>query len=189
MRTCTVRRRTKETDVTVKVNLDGKGNASVKTGIKFLDHMLSSLAKHGYLDLDVRATGDLSHHIVEDVAITLGQALDKALGDRKGIARMGWAAVPMDEALVLLALDLSGRAYAEISLELKGKKIEDMSADLLEHFLDSLAKNGRFNLHVLVLRGKNDHHKVEAVFKALGISLREAVKQMGEGVPSTKGVL
>lgn len=189
MRNCTVRRKTKETDVTVRINLDGSGKSSVETGLEFLNHMLSSMAKHGRFDLEVTASGDLKHHIVEDVAICLGLAVDKALGEKKDIARVGAAVVPMDDALVLVAVDLSGRAYSEISLKVKGRKIEDVSADLLEHFLDTFTKNGRFNLHVVVLRGKNDHHKVEATFKALGIALREAVRQIGGGIPSTKGVL
>ncbi|MEM2250628.1 MAG: imidazoleglycerol-phosphate dehydratase HisB [Candidatus Hadarchaeales archaeon] len=189
MRDCTVHRKTKETDIKVKINLDGSGKSSIETGIEFLNHMLASMAKHGRFDLEVTATGDLKHHIVEDVAICLGLAVDKALGEKKDIARIGTAVVPMDDALVLVAVDLSGRAYSDISLKAKARKIEDISADLLEHFLDTFAKNGRFNLHVIVLKGKNDHHKIEAAFKALGVALREAVKQIGGGIPSTKGVL
>ncbi len=189
MRTCTLRRKTQETDITVKINLDGSGRVQVSTGFKFFDHMLSSLGKHGRIDLEVKATGDLSHHVIEDVGICIGQALDKVLADRRGIARMGDAVIPMDDALVLVAVDLSGRAYSDISLKLRKKRIEDVSSDILKHFLDTFAKNGRFNLHIMVLKGENDHHKVEAAFKALGIALKKAVQVVGREVPSTKGVL
>jgi len=189
MRTCTVQRKTRETEVMVKLNLDGSGRTTASTGFRFFDHMLESFGKHGLMDLEVRATGDLQHHIVEDVGICLGQALDRALAERRGIARMGDAIVPMDDALVLVAVDLGGRAYTDISIRLTKKKLEDTSTDMIKHFLCTFATNGRFNLHVMVLRGENDHHKVEAIFKALGIALRKAVQIIGKEIPTTKGVL
>ncbi|MCS7131594.1 MAG: imidazoleglycerol-phosphate dehydratase HisB [Hadesarchaea archaeon] len=191
MRIGEFQRRTKETDVRVRLNLDGSGEAKVDTGIKFLDHLLSTFAKHGCLDIEVRARGDLEHHIAEDVMIALGSALEKALGEKKGIRRMGDAILPMDDALVLAAVDLSGRAYADIDVKFAKKRLDDLSADLIEHLLQTLAVNGKLNLHVQVLRGRNDHHKAEAIFKALGVALAEAASEEPKrrGVPSTKGVL
>jgi imidazoleglycerol-phosphate dehydratase len=191
MRTGYVSRKTKETEVTVKINLDGSGVAKVTTGIKFLDHLLNSFAKHGCFDLTVKARGDLEHHIAEDVIIALGEALAKALGTKSGIRRMGDAIVPMDDALVMVAVDLGGRAYAETEVEFAKKKLDDMSSDLIEHLLQTLATNAKMNLHTQVIRGRNDHHKAEAIFKALGIALAEAVSRESRrtGVPSTKGVI
>ena len=191
MRTGRISRWTKETEVEVRLNLDGSGKADVKTGIEFFNHLLSSFAKHGCFDLRVRARGDLEHHVVEDVAIALGAALEKALGRKVGIRRMGDAIVPMDDALVLVAVDLSGRAYADIEVKFVKRKLDNLSADLIAHVLETLATNGRFNLHVQVLRGRNDHHKAEAIFKALGVALAEAVckEPRRRGVPSTKGVI
>ena len=191
MRTGSVRRKTKETEIAVKINLDGSGIAKVNTGIKFLDHLLNSFAKHGCFDLTVKARGDLEHHIAEDVIIALGEALDKALGTKSGIRRMGDAIVPMDDALVLVAVDLGGRAYAETEEKFAKKKLDDLSSDLIEHLLQTLATNAKLNLHTQVIRGRNDHHKAEAIFKALGIALAEAVRRDPRrvGVPSTKGVI
>jgi imidazoleglycerol-phosphate dehydratase len=191
MRVGKLRRRTKETDVEVRLNLDGSGEARVDTGIKFLDHLLSALAKHGCFDLEVRARGDFEHHVAEDVMIAIGSALEKALGEKTGIHRMGDAILPMDDALVLVAVDLSGRAYADVDVKFTKKRLDDLSADLVEHLLQTLAANGKLNLHVQVLRGRNDHHKAEAIFKALGVALAEAVSEgpRRRGVPSTKGVL
>jgi imidazoleglycerol-phosphate dehydratase len=191
MRVGKLRRRTKETDVEVRLNLDGSGEARVDTGIKFLDHLLSALAKHGCFDLEVRARGDFEHHVAEDVMIAIGSALEKALGEKTGIRRMGDAILPMDDALVLVAVDLSGRAYADVDVKFAKKRLDDLSADLVEHLLQTLAANGKLNLHVQVLRGRNDHHKAEAIFKALGVALAEAVSEgpRRRGVPSTKGVL
>ena len=198
MRIGKVSRKTKETAVDLRLNLDGSGEVDVKTectalrkGIEFFDHLLSSFAKHGCFDLKIRARGDLEHHIAEDTMIALGEALDKALGAKTGIQRMGDAVVPMDDALVLAAVDLSGRAYAEIKAKFAKRKLADLSSDLIEHILQTFASNGRFNLHVQVLRGKNDHHKAEAIFKALGVALARAVGKAPRrrGVPSTKGVI
>ncbi len=191
MRKAKIVRKTKETNVEVELNLDGVGRARADTTIKFLDHLISSMAKHGGFDIRLKARGDLSHHIAEDSMIALGEALEKALGKKLGIERIGDITTPMDDALVLVAIDLSGRAYPDIEAEFKMKKIDDLNTDLIVHLLQTLAINGRFNLHVKVLRGKNDHHKAEAMFKGLGIALRKAVaKTAGRaGVPSTKGVV
>jgi imidazoleglycerol-phosphate dehydratase len=186
-----VRRKTKETAVEVRINLDGSGKARVDTGIKFLDHLLSSFAKHGCIDLELRARGDFEHHIAEDAMIALGEAIERALGKKAGIQRMGDAVVPMDDALVLAAVDLSGRAYPDIEARFSKRRLDDLSSDMVGHMLEALATNGRFNLHVRVLRGKNDHHKAEAIFKALGVALARASSKSSRrrGVPSTKGVL
>ncbi len=191
MRVSKIKRKTKETEVEARINLDGSGTASVDTGIKFFDHMLSSFAKHGCFDLRVKARGDFEHHVAEDTMIALGEAIDRALGAKAGIRRMGDAIVPMDDALALAAVDLSGRAYPEIEVKFAKRKVGDLSSDLIKHVLQVLAINGKFNLHVQVLRGQNDHHKAEAIFKALGVALAEAVSKSArrKGVPSTKGVI
>jgi len=186
-----VSRRTSETDIHVKVDLDGAGIADVDTGVKFLDHMLESLATHSLIDIKVQAVGDLTHHIVEDVAICLGEALLKALGDAKGIRRFGYAIVPMDCSLAFAAVDLSRRPYVKVDLKLRGKKIEDMPCENIIHFVESLATALRANVHVWVQYGSNDHHKAEAAFKALALSIRQAVSvdPRRRGVPSSKGVI
>jgi len=186
-----VSRKTGETDIHVKVNLDGKGIADANTGVKFLDHMLNSLATHSLIDITVQAVGDLAHHILEDVAICLGEALLKALGEMKGIKRFGYAIVPMDCSLAFAAVDLSKRPYVKVDLKLRGKKIEDMPCEDIIHFIESLATALRANVHVWVQYGSNDHHKVEAAFKALALSLRQAVSidPRRSGIPSSKGVI
>jgi imidazoleglycerol-phosphate dehydratase len=195
MRTATTERRTTETQVQVTLDLGGSGRCDVSTGIGFLDHMLRHVAVHGLLDLTVRAQGDLEidpHHTVEDVALALGACLDRALGERKGLVRMGYAYVPMDEALAFVAVDLSGRPYAVIDADWGGPAIGQMPTTLVPHFLESLAVTGRMNLHARVLYGRDDHHKAEALFKALGRALEMAVRvepRRGGNVPSTKGVL
>ncbi len=195
MRTSTLDRRTAETQVQVTINLDGSGQYDVSTGVGFLDHVLRHVAVHGLLDLTVRAQGDLEidpHHTVEDVALTLGACLDQALGDRKGIARMGQAYVPMDEALAFVAIDLSGRPYSVVQSEWDAPTIGQLPTTLVSHFLESLATAGRFNLHARVLYGRDDHHKAEALFKALGRALEMAVRiepRRAGRVPSTKGML
>lgn len=191
MRTGEVSRRTRETDVYVKVNLDGSGASDVVTGVGFLDHMLVSLATHSLIDITAKASGDLTHHTVEDVAICLGEAILEALGDARGISRFGWAIVPMDCSLAFAALDLARRPYVKVNLKLRGKKVEDMPCENILHFLESLAMALRANVHVWVEYGSNDHHKVEAAFKALALSLRQAVSvdPRRRGVPSSKGVI
>lgn len=191
-RTASIARKTKETDVSIELDLDGSGEADVKTGIGFLDHMLTALSKHARFDLTVRCTGDLetgTHHTSEDVALSLGSALDAALGDRSGIRRFGHAYVPLDEALVRAVIDLSGRPWPEITLGLKRERIGTLPCEDIVHVLQSFAIAGRMSLHVDVIRGDNDHHRAEAAFKACAVALRAAVGRDGAGVPSTKGVL
>jgi imidazoleglycerol-phosphate dehydratase len=194
VRSATVDRTTGETEVHLTLELDGRGKAKVSTGIGFLDHMLALFAHHGLFDLTVQATGDLhvdAHHTVEDVAICLGQALDRALGDRAGIVRTGHSYVPMDEALGFVAVDLSGRPYTVIDATWHGTPLGGLDPDLVRHFLETVAFHGRLNLHGRVLYGRNDHHQAEALFKALGRALDMAtqVDARRQGVPSTKGML
>jgi imidazoleglycerol-phosphate dehydratase len=197
MRIATLERKTSETQVQVTLNLDGSGQNDVSTGVRFLDHLLRHVAVHGLFDLTVRATGDLEidlHHTIEDVALTLGACLDQAASDRKGIVRMGHAYVPMDEALAFVAVDLSGRPYSVVeggwSAPIIGS--QNVPTTLIPHFLESLAVAGRLNLHARVLYGRDDHHKAEALFKALGRALEMAVRiepRRATQIPSTKGVL
>ena len=195
MRTSTLSRKTTETNITLSLNLDGSGKANIATGVGFLDHMLRHIAVHGLFDLDVKASGDLEidpHHTVEDVGIVLGQALDQALGDRKGIVRMGSAYVPMDEALAFVAVDLSGRPYAVIKAEWHTSAIGLLPTTLIPHFLESFAFNAKINLHACVEYGREDHHQAEALFKALGRALVAATlidPRRAGSVPSTKGTL
>ncbi len=194
MRTAEVTRNTKETQIRVKVNLDGKGVAKLSTGLPFLEHMLELFAKHGLFDLQVNCKGDLEiddHHSVEDIAITLGQALVQALADKAGINRYGEAVVPMDEALCRAVIDLSGRFYLVYEVQTKRQKIGNFSVELAEHFWRSFAETARFNLHIDCLRGRNTHHILEGTFKASARALRQAVELNSRvsGVLSTKGSL
>ena len=188
-------RDTRETQISAEWALDGTGRADVQSGIGYLDHMLDSLARHGLFDLRVRAAGDLhvdEHHTVEDVAIALGRALGEAVGDRRGLRRMGDATVPLDEALALAAVDLSGRGLATLDIPLRGPRLGQLPTEMVPHFFQSLAMEAHITLHVHVLRGENDHHKVEAAFKALAKALDWATSidpRVAEQVPSTKGVL
>ena len=191
MRKAEYNRTTRETDITTKVNLDGSGEANVDTSIKFLDHMLTSLASHSLIDISVKATGDLSHHIVEDVAIVLGEALLKAVSQNKRITRFADATVPMDESLARCSIDIGNRPYHFIELCLDDPMIEDMSTQDITHFLETLSLSMRANIHIEVLHGSNDHHKAEAAFKALARCLRTATRldPRRTDVPSSKGVL
>lgn len=186
-------RRTAETDVTVRLELDGDGTADVQTGIGFLDHMYTALSKHSGINLFVRCSGDLQvddHHTAEDTALVIGAALNEALGERVGIQRFGDAHVPLDEALAFAAIDISGRPFAAIDLNLTRPNIGQIACENLSHVLSSLAMAARLTLHVKVLAGINDHHKAEAAFKSVAVALRCAVRQTGEAsIPSTKGVL
>jgi imidazoleglycerol-phosphate dehydratase len=183
-------RRTAETDVTVDLLLDGSGCADVSTGIGFLDHLLTALVRHARLDVTLTCKGDLKvddHHTAEDTALAFGQALDQALGDRRGVARFGWALAPLDEALARVAIDLSGRPFADVQLGLKREMLGALSAENVSHVLRSLAMAARLTLHVDVLKGENDHHRAEAAFKATALALRQAVAASGfADVPSTK---
>jgi imidazoleglycerol-phosphate dehydratase len=185
-------RKTTETDINLELNLDGVGKYEIDTGVGFLDHMLSHLSKHGKIDLTVKAKGDLktdAHHTVEDISICLGECLLKALGDKKGIARYGYSSVPMEDALANVTVDLSGRSSCVYNVEYRTDKIGDFDVDCLEEMLRSFSNNGKFNLHINVPYGTNSHHIAEAIFKALGKALSEAVKIVGTDVPSTKGTL
>lgn len=191
MRTAKQKRKTRETSIEIKLNLDGSGSADIDTGVAFFDHMLTSLARHGGLDLTVQAQGDVhvdEHHTIEDVGIVLGSALSKALGDKKGIARFGEARVPMDEALAEVALDLGGRSYLMFDARFMSSKVGDFGTQMTRHFFESLVSNSGINVHMKV-EGENDHHKIEALFKAFAVALRRAAVVGGDGVPSTKGVL
>ena len=189
-----IRRKTKETDVRVKLNLDGSGQSQIAIGLPFLEHMLELFAKHGLFDLHVTCNGDLhidDHHSVEDIAITMGQALAQALADKAGINRYGEAVVPMDEALCRAVIDLSGRFYLVYEVPTKRQKIGNFSVELAEHFWRSFAETAKFNLHIDCLRGRNTHHILEGTFKASARALRQAVERNSRvtGVPSTKGSL
>jgi imidazoleglycerol-phosphate dehydratase len=194
-RTAEIRRETRETTIEVRLDVDGTGRAEISTGIGFLDHMLDSLARHSRFDLMVKATGDLhidAHHTAEDVAIVLGQALDRALGEKRGLRRFADATVPLDEALVQVVVDLSGRGVAVVDLPFRGEMIGTLPTEMVPHFLKSFAVEGRLTLHVRHLAGENDHHRAEATFKALARSLELATRvdpRIASQVPSTKGAL
>lgn len=194
-RVAIIARTTGETEVRLRLGVDGAGQAEVATGIGFLDHLLTLFARHGQFDLQVEARGDLQvdeHHTAEDVCICLGRALDEALGERRGIVRTAHAYVPMDEALALVAIDLGGRPYAVVRAEFVTPRLGQLGTDLVGHLLESIAFQGRLNLHAQVLYGSNDHHKVEALFKALGRALDAATSidpRLEGQVPSTKGTL
>lgn len=193
MTTATIERITTETRVVVELNVAGQGQAHVSTGIGFLDHLLSALARHARFDLTVHCDGDRlvdDHHSVEDVALAVGNALDRALGERRGITRFGHAIVPLDEALARVAIDLSGRPFADVNLGLRRETIGTLATENITHFLRSLASTARMALHVDVLKGENDHHRAESAFKATALALRQACAASGfDDVPSTKGTL
>jgi imidazoleglycerol phosphate dehydratase HisB len=185
-------RETTEVTINGYLDLDGSGVADVKTGLGFLDHMLTTLARHGRFDLELVAGGDLGvddHHTVEDCAIVLGRALDQALGDRSGITRFGYAYAPLDESLSRAVVDLSGRPWPEITIDFSRDMVGEVATENIVHFLTSFAVEGRMALHVDLIRGDNDHHKSESAFKAVAMALRAAVSASGTDVPSTKGTL
>ncbi|MHA1292620.1 MAG: imidazoleglycerol-phosphate dehydratase HisB [Promethearchaeota archaeon] len=184
-----VSRMTQETKIEVKLNLDGSGKYEIDTGLKFMDHMLILLTKHSGIDLKVKATGDLTHHIIEDIGITLGDCFNKALGDKKGINRYGFALIPMDETLARCVLDFSGRKALILDLKLNECNIEDVATEDIIHFYNSFAENAKMNLHIQILYGEDQHHKVEATFKALARAIKEAIKIVSKEIPSTKGVI
>jgi imidazoleglycerol-phosphate dehydratase len=193
-RAASVERSTKETQIRLDLELDGVGRAEISTGVGFFDHMLDLLARHARMNLNVSANGDLetgSHHTTEDVGIVLGQALDRALGDRSGIARYGDAMVPMDEALGACAIDVSGRPYCSFEADLPATTIAGFETELTEEFFRAVANNAKLTIHLRALEGTNAHHKIEACFKAFARALREAVSidDSEQGIPSTKGVL
>ena len=187
-----VSRKTGETDIQIELNIDGSGRFEIETGINIVDHFLSQLARHGLFDITISATGDNQHHIVEDVAICLGKAFNKALGEKKGITRMGHAMVPMDEALVVVAVDIGGRAYSVIDVSFARTSIDGLCADLVRHFLETFASEAKINLHARVLTGINDHHRAEALFKAFGRALDSSTRvddRVIGKIPSTKNII
>ena len=191
-RTAKIERKTAETNISVSLNLDGVGKYDIDTGVGFLDHMLTHLSKHGRIDLQLKAQGDLEvdgHHTVEDVAICLGNCLTEAIGDKRGIARYGNSTVPMEDALASVAIDLSGRPFCVYDVKYNTEKIGDFDVECIEELLRSFANHGKFNLHITVAHGTNSHHIAEAIFKALGQALAQAVKITGDDIPSTKGTL
>lgn len=194
MRTATITRKTKETDITLTINLDGTGEGKIETGIGFFDHMLNSFAKHSLIDLELKCQGDLivdCHHTIEDCGIALGMAIKKALGDKNKIARYGDATIPMDEALILCAVDLSGRAYLRFTGEFNSERVGYFDTEMVEEFFYAVSQNAKMNLHIKQLDGKNSHHIIEGMFKSFAVALRKAVSVNDRitGTLSTKGVL
>jgi imidazoleglycerol-phosphate dehydratase len=193
-RNASVKRKTSETDIAVSIELDGNGTSNIDTGIGFFDHMLILMTKHGLINLDIKAVGDLyidCHHTIEDVGIALGSCIKEALGDKASIKRYGTSYVPMDETLALVSLDISGRPFLVFDAEFSSDQVGTMDTQMVEEFLRAVAFNAGITLHVKILHGKNDHHKIEAIFKALGRALREAFEKDSriKGVMSTKGSL
>jgi imidazoleglycerol-phosphate dehydratase len=195
VRRALIDRRTTETQIAVKLRLDGAGRYRVRTGVRFLDHMLELFARHGGFDLDLAATGDLDvdqHHTVEDVGIALGEAVSQALGDRRGINRAGYFVMPMDETLAVAAIDLGGRPHTVVDLKVAVRTVGDLQTELVQDFFEGFAMAARANVHMKVLYGRSNHHKIEAVFKAFGRALRVACakdKRLARMLPSTKGLL
>lgn len=195
MRRAVIDRRTRETQIRVRIGIEGKGRYDITTGIRFLDHMLELVARHGAFDLEIRAKGDLDvdqHHTVEDLGIAIGEAVSKALGNRKGINRAGYFIMPMDETLAVAAVDLGGRAHAVVDLGVKVRLVGDLQSELIHDFFEGFALGVRGNVHVKVMYGRSNHHRVEAAFKAFGRALRVACgkdKQLARMLPSTKGLL
>ncbi len=185
------KRKTSETEIDISLNLDGKGQYTVETGVDFLDHMLESFARHGFFDLEIRAQGDVEvddHHTVEDVGILLGEVFKEVVGDKKGIKRIAHSIVPMDEALATVAVDISGRSYCIMDMNFHKPQVGDLSTENVEHFLESFAHSAHININARV-EGENDHHQIEALFKALARALKDAVQVEHDQIPSTKGVL
>ena len=191
MRKKELMRKTSETDVKISLNLEGNGRSDVSTGIEFFDHMLNSFARHSFFDLEVKAEGDTGvddHHTVEDVGILLGDVFKEAIGDKRGIKRMSHAIVPMDDALATVAVDVSGRSYSVMNFKFKKSKVGDLSTENVEHFFESFANSARININARV-EGENDHHQIEALFKAFARALSDASRVEHDTIPSTKGVL
>jgi len=191
-RLATVKRETKETNISLELNIDGSGKCKVSTGIPMFDHLLEQVARHGVFDIKLSATSDDQHHLVEDVAICLGKALGEALGEKRGIVRMANAILPMDDALAMVAVDISGRGYTVLELPFSDNDMAGFPTDLIRHFLESFAIEARLNLHAKVIYGVNDHHKAEALFKALGRTLDSATRideRISDELPSTKDLI
>ena len=191
MREKTQSRKTSETDITISLDIDGEGQFNNETGIEFFNHMLDSFTKHGYFNLEVKATGDVGvddHHTVEDVGILLGEVYNNAIGDKRGIKRMGHAIIPMDDALATVAVDISGRSYSVLDIGFNKSKVGDLSTENVEHFFESFANSAKININAKV-EGENDHHKIEALFKAFARALKDASIIEHDSIPSTKGIL
>jgi imidazoleglycerol-phosphate dehydratase len=191
-RTAKVKRDTQETSIQVELTIDGKSTHEITTGIRFFDHMLCQLAQHGIFDIKLSATGSDNHHVIEDTAMTLGKAFSQALGERQGINRMAHSFVPMDDALVMVALDVGGRGYSVVEIPFNHSNISDMPSDLIRHFIITFASEAKINIHAKVLHGVNDHHKAEATFKALARALDQATRidsRISDILPSTKKVI
>lgn len=192
MREAKIKRKTKEVEISGIINLDGEGKSEVETGIKFFNHILTTIVKHSMIDLTIKASGDLAHHLIEDVGIAIGSAILEALGEKKGIKRFGYAYIPMDEALARTVIDLSGRPYAKINLNISQEKIEDAKTEDIIHFFSSLAQASKSTLHIKVIYGVNAHHKVEAVAKSFALALKEAIsidEKLKGKIPSVKEAL
>ena len=195
MRKAEINRKTKETDISLSLNLDGKGNSNINSGCGFLDHMLTLFAKHARFDLELTCKGDIEvdyHHTAEDIGIALGDAFSKALGDKKGIVRYGNFLLPMDETLIMSAVDISGRSHLSYSADVRAKKVGDFDTELVEEFFEAFVRNAKITLHVIKISGKNSHHILEGIYKSVARSLKAAVaidKEFEDEIPSTKGVL
>lgn len=195
MRKAEINRKTKETDISLTLNLDGKGNSNINSGCGFLDHMLTLFAKHARFDLELTCKGDIEvdyHHTAEDIGIALGDAFSKALGDKKGIVRYGNFLLPMDETLIMSAVDISGRSHLSYSADVRAKKVGDFDTELVEEFFEAFVRNAKITLHVIKISGKNSHHILEGIYKSVARSLKSAVaidKEFENEIPSTKGVL
>ncbi|MBN1803224.1 MAG: imidazoleglycerol-phosphate dehydratase HisB [Candidatus Lokiarchaeota archaeon] len=188
-RTSKVTRKTAETNISIEINIDGTGTSEIDTGFKFMDHMLTLLAKHSGVNLKVFASGDLTHHIIEDIGIVLGECFEKAVGEKKGINRYGYYFVTMDESLARCVLDFSGRKSLILDLKLNECNIEDVAVEDVRHFFNSFAENAKMNLHLAVLYGEDQHHKIEAAFKAFAKAIKNALTIVSDDIPSSKGVL
>jgi len=192
LREAKIKRKTKEVEISGIINLDGEGKSEVETGIKFFNHILTTIVKHSMIDLTIKASGDLAHHLIEDVGIAIGSAILEALGEKKGIKRFGYAYIPMDEALARTVIDLSGRPYAKINLNISQEKIEDVKTEDIIHFFSSLAQASKSTLHIKVIYGVNAHHKVEAAAKSFALALKEAIsidEKLKGKIPSVKEAL
>ncbi|WP_449258747.1 imidazoleglycerol-phosphate dehydratase HisB [Chlorobium limicola] len=191
-RKATVTRTTKETDIAATMDLDGSGSADIRSGVVFLDHMLTNFSRHSGIDISLVCKGDIDvddHHSVEDIALVLGTAVQQALGDKRGIQRYGWAMIPMDESLARCALDLGGRSYCVFSADFRRPVIQEFSTEMVEHFFVSLSRTMHANIHIAILEGRNTHHMIEAMFKAFAYAMKMAVAVTGNDLPSTKGTL
>lgn len=186
-----IERKTSETDIKLRINLDGEGDYNIDTGVNFFNHVLESFSKHSFFDLDIKSVGDVEvddHHTIEDIGMVLGESFSKAIGDKKGIKRMAHAIVPMDDSLSTVAIDISGRSYSLVDISFNNYKIGDMTSEIIPHFFESFTSTAKININIKVT-GSNDHHKVESLFKSFAKALKEATRIEHDKIPSTKGVI